>query len=313
MQPRPIGVAALRGHPPVGHRGFLPGGDAFQRREQNLAARIDQTDLQPRSQCLHNYIANPVTTAPKPQTLHRRRDRRRQTFRHKQGAAFGHKGVAQPPRFGRVDEIVKGGGFKRQPLLDWQHLCRLDTIDDPQCCWQACARKLFAPRHHRRTVSRRIAQTIAAICGAARRLADKGCGISDGVVAQIAFDHPINQPDRQGLRCSYRLAFQHDLQRGARPHQSRQPLGAARAGQNAQMHLGQAHLRCQLGQPHMCRQCKFQPTPHRMAIDCGHHRFGEILDHGAKRAQGGLICAVGFGTGLAKFGHIRARRKLGGV
>ncbi|MCY1207008.1 hypothetical protein D9M72_185920 [compost metagenome] len=93
------------------------------------------------------------------------------------------------------------------------------------------------------------------------------------------------------------------LQRLFRAHDTRQPLGAARPGQQAEIDFRQPALCRARGDAVMAHQRQLQPAAERGAVDSGHHRLGRVLDHGLH------LCQRRARRRLAKLGDVRARDK----
>ena len=64
----------------------------------------------------------------------------------------------------------------------------------------------------------------------------------DGAFQQIVVDHGVDNARLHSPRGGDRLALGAHLERARRPAQARQPLGAARARNNPEVHLGLTHL-----------------------------------------------------------------------
>jgi len=70
---------------------------------------------------------------------------------------------------------------------------------------------------------------------------------------------------------------------------TRQALRAAGAGQQAELHLRQPHLRAGPGCTGVAAQRQFQPAAQRDALDGGNHGHRHVLDGGDDLAQVGIL------------------------
>ena len=129
-----------------------------------------------------------------------------------------------------------------------------------------------------------------------RRLARPG----DGALLQVALDHGVDKAKLQGFARPHRLAGHDDLQRSLAADEARQPLGAARAGHEAALDLGQAKLG--RGQRHarMAGQRHLQPAAQRAAMDGGDNGDLAVLDRVEHLGQRGRL------AGLVELGHFGA-------
>jgi hypothetical protein len=102
-------------------------------------------------------------------------------------------------------------------------------------------------------------------------------------------DHAVEEAAVLQLLRRPRLAAGHQGMGGGQADQPRQPLGAARAGDQAQRDLGQAHA-C-AGPPHagVTGQRQLQAAAERHAVDGRDHRLGAGLDPFEHGAQDGLL------------------------
>ncbi|MNT11085.1 hypothetical protein D3C72_1459470 [compost metagenome] len=95
-------------------------------------------------------------------------------------------------------------------------------------------------------------------------------------------------------------AAEHQFERGLHADEARRALRAARAGQQAQRHFGQAQLGGGRGEAVVRRQGNLQPAAERGAMDGSDHRLGAVLDLQADLGQRGLL------RRLAELADVRA-------
>jgi hypothetical protein len=110
----------------------------------------------------------------------------------------------------------------------------------------------------------------------------------------------VDQAERQRFLRARMAAAEHEFQRGLHADEARRALRAARAGQQAQRHFGQAQLGGGRGQAVVRGQRHFQPAAERGAVDGGDHRLGAVLDLQAGLGQRGLL------RRLAELADVRA-------
>ena len=96
---------------------------------------------------------------------------------------------------------------------------------------------------------------------------------------QLALDDAVDQADvarPPWRRSACRVV--HHLQRLLDAGDARQALRPARAGQQAELDLGNAQLRVGHGDPIMAAERDLEPAAERGAVDRRDHRLGAILD-----------------------------------
>ncbi len=93
-------------------------------------------------------------------------------------------------------------------------------------------------------------------------------------------DHLVDDAGGLGLLRTHRLAFEQVGGRGHDPDQARQPLGAAAAGEQAHLGLGQAELRLRVvaDDPVVAGERDFQPAAQRQAVDRRRHGLAAGLE-----------------------------------
>ena len=94
-----------------------------------------------------------------------------------------------------------------------------------------------------------------------------------GSLQQIAVDHRVDDPRLFGLRGGDRLAAGAHLEREHRPAQARQPLGAAGARNDPEVHLGLAEAGGGDGHAVMARHSELEAAAEGMTVNGGHERF----------------------------------------
>ena len=102
--------------------------------------------------------------------------------------------------------------------------------------------------------------------------------IADRVGDQLALDQPVDQPASEALFRADRIAGCAHFERLPDPGDARQPLRAARAGQQAELDLGRAKLRRRNRDAIMARQRDLEPAAERGAVDRRYDRLHAILD-----------------------------------
>ena len=123
----------------------------------------------------------------------------------------------------------------------------------------------------------------------------------DGAGAQLAFRHDlVDQAHLQARLARHVLARRHHLQRLLRPHDARQPLRAAGAGQQAEIDFRQAAAGGGHGHAVVTGERHFQAAAQRRAVDRGDHGLGRILDRVLHVEQARAL------RRLAEFGDVGA-------
>ena len=102
-------------------------------------------------------------------------------------------------------------------------------------------------------------------------------------------DQLVDQAHRRGLVRRHVAARGHHLEGLARADDARQALRAAGAGQQAEVHLGQAAPRAGHGDAVVGAQRHLEPAAERRAVDGGDHRLGRALHHRLHVEQAGPL------------------------
>jgi hypothetical protein len=102
--------------------------------------------------------------------------------------------------------------------------------------------------------------------------------VSDGVLEEVPLDQLVDQPGFVGVLRTDRRARGRHLQRLAHSGDARQPLRAARAGKQAELHFRHPKLRRRHRHPVMAGERNLEPAAERRPVDRRHDRLGAILD-----------------------------------
>ncbi len=140
----------------------------------------------------------------------------------------------------------------------------------------------------------------------ARQRADAGdfVGEGDRILDQaVVARQPVDQAGFPGLLRADRIALRHHLERERHARDARQPLGAAGAGEQAELDLGQPELGRGEGDPVMARQRDFAAAAERGAVDRRDHGLFERLDPVDENRQRRIDHR------LAEFGDVGAREE----
>jgi hypothetical protein len=218
-------------------------------------------------------------------------------FGHLAHFAFGKECVNQPGALRAVDAGQEQAALQRHAVIKRQFDRRTHGFDDLERREQP-ARLLGCVSSQRRQVGQRgfgvgnsdVAHT-AHWCSTGQQFVGVGqpglqCGT--GVVAGncVSGVHDaVNQPGLQRCLCTDGFAAQHELGRSFHAHQARGALGTAGTGHQAQVHLGQAHLRGGQCQAVVRTQRHFQPTTQGGTLQGGHHGLAASLDAVAHLGQ----------------------------
>ncbi len=108
---------------------------------------------------------------------------------------------------------------------------------------------------------------------------------SDRTLGEIPVDDGVDHPIGERLAGLDRIAGDDHLERLFRSDQARQALGAAGAGQQAELDLGEADTRAGDGNPEMAGERQLEPTPECGPVQGGDHRLRHCLDRGDDLAQ----------------------------
>ena len=105
-------------------------------------------------------------------------------------------------------------------------------------------------------------------------------------LAQVALDDLVDDAHFAGLTGADRLARANHLDRLLDADNPWQTLGAAGAGQDAELHLGQAEFGAGHRQSVVASESSLKPAAKGSAVDCGNDRLGAGLHHLMHLAQG---------------------------
>ena len=119
-----------------------------------------------------------------------------------------------------------------------------------------------------------------------QQVAHEGLALGQGV---FLHGHPVDQAHAQGLLRAHMAAAEHQVQRSLCADQAGRALRATGAGQQAQLHLGQAQLGRGRGHAPVRRQRHLQAAAQGRTVDGGHHRLVAGLDAQAHLRQRGRL------------------------
>ena len=202
--------------------------------------------------------------------------------RHLGGRALGLEYMAQRARLGRLHQRLEQRALGLQTLVE-----RLERGRHGLHALQRRREGLAGSGHG---VARELQEGVGVglldlqVAGARQRFAPRRHlgGEGHGAFDQIALDQRVHQRRaREGIG-GHGLARDDHVQRRLQADQPRQALRAARAGQQAQLHLGQAERGVGQGHAVVAAQGQFQPAAQAHAGDGGHHGLGgavERADH----------------------------------
>ncbi len=128
-------------------------------------------------------------------------------------------------------------------------------------------------------------------------------GKGDGTLVQVAVDDLIDNAVVPRLGRADGLAHHHHFQRVVQAGDTRQALGARRAGEDTQLHLRRTHARRRHRHTKMAGKRQLQPPAQRRAVDSGDDGFldgVEVIDYGEQ---------MWFARRHLEFADIRARRE----
>ncbi len=98
--------------------------------------------------------------------------------------------------------------------------------------------------------------------------------------ASVAVDDVVDEAAVERLAAADVATGRHHLQRLRHADETRQPLRAAGAGEQAEVHLGQPELRRRDGHPVVRAQRNFESAAEGRAVDRGDHRDRGVLHRG---------------------------------
>ena len=117
-------------------------------------------------------------------------------------------------------------------------------------------------------------------------------GVSERAFEQITADHFVDDADLEGVLGFHRVAADDHVQGGLGADQTGQTLGAAGAGQQAQLHFRQADLGGFQGDAVVAAQRHFQAAAQGGAVDGGDHQLVAAFvfaDHVRQGGPGGRL------------------------
>ena len=109
------------------------------------------------------------------------------------------------------------------------------------------------------------------------RPAARACREGDGAFQQIAVDHGVDDARLDGPRGGDRLALGAHLECERRPAQPRQPLRAAGAGNDPEVHLGLTDLRGGDSDAVVARHGELEAAAERVAVNRGDERLAGVF------------------------------------
>jgi hypothetical protein len=128
-------------------------------------------------------------------------------------------------------------------------------------------------------------------------------GEGDGALDDVTLHHVVDDAERLGLGRGNGVAGEHEGERLLGPDQPRQALGAAGAGQQPELHLGQAHGRLGRGHPVVAAQGHLEAAAEGGAVDggddglaAGFHRLQYLVQAGSLARRGAELGDVGAGN-----------------
>ncbi|MNW87876.1 hypothetical protein D3C86_171300 [compost metagenome] len=134
---------------------------------------------------------------------------------------------------------------------------------------------------HRRQRGLPVGQRGRGVAGAARARVQRQqlAGVGQPRIQRVVFrGQRVDESGIQGGLGRQGLAGQHQVHRGRGAHQARRALRAARAGQQAQVHLGQPQLGARQRHAVVRGQGDFKSAAQRRAMQGRDHRFGAGFD-----------------------------------
>ena len=147
---------------------------------------------------------------------------------------------------------------------------------------------------------RRLGQLVGPRARHGMVVANDGARKGDGfLVERGVIDQPVDKADLLRLRGGDGRAGHDHRQRFGDADDARQTLRAARPGEQAKLHFGQAQLGRSRGDAVMAAKRDLQPTAERGAMDRGDHRLAALFDGVDDGGE------AGFHRRLAEFGDVR--------
>ena len=218
--------------------------------------------------------------------------------------ALGEEGMDQAGALRAVDALQEQLAFQRHAFGKGQRERAFDGFDDLHRREQAPA---LLGGVGARGVEGGAAGFGIGQAGGFARAAHGGLGgnqflrVGQAFGARVGVDgQAVDEAERQRFLRARVAAAQHQFQCRLHADQARRALRAARAGQQAQRHFGQAQLGGGRGQAVVRRERHFEPAAERGAVDRGDHRLGAVLDRKAGLGQRGRL------RRLAELADVRA-------
>ena len=109
---------------------------------------------------------------------------------------------------------------------------------------------------------------------------------------EVRFGHRVHEAGPQRVGRVYRPPRKAHLERLRDAHEPRQPLRALGAGDDAQVHLGQAETRRRGRHPIVPRHRQLEPAAERRAVERHHQRPREVLDPRQQLVEVGRLQGV---------------------
>src|SRR5665213_1352993 len=215
--------------------------------------------------------------------------------------SFGEEGVALGGALRPGHQLHEQAPLGLEALLEGLVHRRLDAADivfGREEAPELAGIGLAKVREHLRMAARGL-DLVVGVSDPLQRptLGDDLSGEGDGAVSQLSLlDDLIDQAHGQALFGRDMLAGRHHLQSLFGADDTRQPLGASGAGEQAEGHFRQAAARRRDRDPVVAGQCDFQAAAQRRPMDRGDHRLGGALDGVLDRVEAGpLLRATEFG------------------
>jgi hypothetical protein len=199
--------------------------------------------------------------------------------------ALGEEDVAQRLRHRGAHQRLEEARLLGEARVERQLGCRGHRVDDRD------RRRVFLERRARR-VARELQQRLevrllhAPVTDARQRLRRIGLARRNGGLRhldrggqQVLVDDLVEQRRLREHRHRQRLAREHHVQRAFDADDARQALRAARARQDAELHLGQADLGARERDAVMTGQRELEAATERHALDRGDDRLRRVVEH----------------------------------
>ena len=219
-------------------------------------------------------------------------------FGHLRHLPLGKEGVDHARPLRRLHQVGKGRAFQGQGLIEGQP-CPLDRRIQPAQMTDLPGIGARHPGLERRQFGR-IGGRNGQVAHPPHPLALGQQPLGKGQARRFrrAVHHGIDDAQPQRLVRRDHAGAGEDLGRGHQAAQARQALGAARAGDQAQVDLGQAQPGARQHHPVMAAQRHLQPAAQGGAVQDADHGFAQAFQRVHHQRQRGV------GRGLAEFGDI---------